>query len=150
MNWTLFFKNLFIKACKLICHKKCLSKIITDCSTRQARQVGTDLQNPTTNITVRFDESTNIDGFCVLIVCAALVSLFPCLACDRMRIHQAPFTSVFKCTCSPARPTQCPRWLRCCWYMWRSTASTPRGFTVSRARHVERRSCTRFWRQVKK
>lgn len=75
MNWTLFFFNLFIKACKLICHKKCLSKIITDCSTRQARQVGTDLQNPTTNITVRFDESTNIDGFCVLIVCVALVSL---------------------------------------------------------------------------
>lgn len=71
-----FFLNLFIKACKLICHKKCLSKIITDCSTRQAKQVGTDLQNSTTNITVRFDESTNVDGFCALIVCAALVSPF--------------------------------------------------------------------------
>lgn len=53
VTWTepfFFFLNLFIKACKLICHKKCLSKIITDCSTRQARQVGTDLHNPTANI----------------------------------------------------------------------------------------------------
>ncbi|CAG07188.1 unnamed protein product, partial [Tetraodon nigroviridis] len=31
-------KAYMCSACKLICHKKCLGKIITDCSTRQARQ----------------------------------------------------------------------------------------------------------------
>ncbi|XP_013128807.1 unconventional myosin-IXb isoform X3 [Oreochromis niloticus] len=33
-------KAYMCSACKLICHKKCLSKIITDCSTRCARQDG--------------------------------------------------------------------------------------------------------------
>uniref|UniRef100_A0A674PFG0 Myosin IXB n=1 Tax=Takifugu rubripes TaxID=31033 RepID=A0A674PFG0_TAKRU len=33
-------KAYMCSACKLICHKKCLNKIITDCSTRRARQVG--------------------------------------------------------------------------------------------------------------
>ncbi|TWW73671.1 Unconventional myosin-IXb [Takifugu flavidus] len=31
-------KAYMCSACKLICHKKCLNKIITDCSTRRARQ----------------------------------------------------------------------------------------------------------------
>lgn len=30
-------------ACKLICHKKCLTKVITDCSTRCDRKVGPDI-----------------------------------------------------------------------------------------------------------
>lgn len=66
----------------MICHKKCLSKIITDCSTRQARQVGTDLQSTVqkTNITVQLHKSTNIDSFSILIVCTtSFISPFPVL-----------------------------------------------------------------------
>lgn len=50
MNIVNLFVLFFILACKLICHKKCLNKIITDCSTRRASQVGTDSFTITNNI----------------------------------------------------------------------------------------------------